>query len=67
MAKHIERSSDALGTARKRLYSGQGNLIKKTEELKTLGAKAKKQLVIEDTDDLQAPKTPIQSSSVDGE
>ena len=67
VAKHIDRSSDALGTARKRLYSGQGNLIKKTEELKTLGAKAKKQLVIEDTDDLQASRMPAQSSSVDGE
>ena len=67
VAKHIDRSSDALGTARKRLYSGQGNLIKKTEELKILGAKAKKQLVIEDTDDLQAPRMPAQSSSVDGE
>jgi len=42
-------------------------LIKKTEELKTLGAKAKKQLVIEDTDDLQTPRMPAQSSSVDGE
>ena len=67
VAKHIERSSDALGTARKRLYSGQGNLIKKTEELKTLGAKAKKQLVIEETDDLQAPRMQAQSSPVDGE
>ena len=38
-----------------------------TEELKTLGAKAKKQLVIEETDELQAPRMQTQSSPVDGE
>jgi DNA recombination protein RmuC len=44
VGKHIEKSQEAWGTAHKRLSSGRGNLIRRTQELKKLGAKAKKSL-----------------------
>ena len=44
VGKHIEKSQEAWETAHKRLSSGRGNLIRRTEELKKLGAKAKKSL-----------------------
>ena len=49
VGKHLDKSKDAWDTARKRLTSGRGNLVKRTEELKKLGAKTKKSL----PDDLQ--------------
>jgi len=49
VGKHLVKSKDAWDTARKRLTSGRGNLVKRTEELKKLGAKTKKSL----PDDLQ--------------
>jgi DNA recombination protein RmuC len=44
VGKHLEKSQEAWDTAHKRLSSGRGNLIRRTEELKKLGAKAKKSL-----------------------
>jgi len=44
VGKHIEKSQEAWDTAHKRLSSGRGNLIRRTEELKKLGAKTKKNL-----------------------
>jgi len=44
VGKHLDKSKDAYETAHKRLSSGRGNLIKRTEELKKLGAKTKKSL-----------------------
>jgi len=44
VGKHIEKSQEAWDTAHKRLSSGRGNLIRRTEELKKLGAKTKKSL-----------------------
>lgn len=44
VGKHIEKSQEAWDTAHKRLSSGRGNLIRRTQELKKLGAKAKKSL-----------------------
>jgi len=49
VGKHLDKSKDAWDTARKRLTSGRGNLVRRTEELKKLGAKTKKSL----PDDLQ--------------
>jgi len=49
VGKHLDKSKDAWDTARKRLTSGRGNLVKRTEELKKLGAKTRKSL----PDDLQ--------------
>lgn len=44
VGKHINKSQEAWDSARKRLSTGKGNLIRRTEELKKLGAKAKKTL-----------------------
>ena len=44
VGKHIAKSQEAWDTAHKRLSSGKGNLVRRTEELKKLGAKAKKSL-----------------------
>jgi DNA recombination protein RmuC len=38
IGKHLEKSQDAWSTTRKRLVSGRGNLLKRVEDLKTLGA-----------------------------
>ena len=42
--KYLQRSKDVLGDARKRLLTGKGNLVGRTEELRSLGAKTKKHL-----------------------
>ena len=44
IGKHLDRSKDAWDTAQKRLSSGRGNLVRRSEELKKLGAKTKKSL-----------------------
>ncbi len=44
VGKHISKSQEAWENAHKRLSAGRGNLVKRTEELKKLGAKAKKSL-----------------------
>ncbi|MDG1818764.1 MAG: DNA recombination protein RmuC [Porticoccaceae bacterium] len=44
VGKHISKSQEAWDKAHKRLSSGNGNLVRRTEELKKLGAKAKKSL-----------------------
>jgi len=44
IGKHLDKSKDAYETALKRLSTGRGNLVKRSEELKTLGAKTKKAL-----------------------
>ena len=47
VGKHLERSQLAWETASKRLHSGRGNLVKRVEDIKVLGAKAKKQIAKE--------------------
>ena len=44
IGKHLDRGKEAWDTAHKRLSSGRGNLVRRTEELKQLGAKTKKSL-----------------------
>ena len=44
VSKHLARGTESLSTARKRLLLGRGNLIQRTEELRVLGAKAKKEI-----------------------
>ena len=41
--KYLQRSKDVLGDAKKRLLTGKGNLVGRSEELRQLGAKTKKQ------------------------
>ncbi len=44
VGRHLDKSTEAWDTARKRLSSGRGNLVRRSEELKKLGAKTKKTL-----------------------
>jgi DNA recombination protein RmuC len=44
IGKHLDKSKAAYDTAFKRLSTGKGNLVKRSQELKTLGAKTKKAL-----------------------
>ena len=64
VGKHINKSQEAWDSARKRLSTGKGNLISRTEELKKLGAKAKKtlpdDLELEDSAQTNLPKSPKQ-------
>ena len=41
--KYLQRCKDVLGDAKKRLLTGRGNLVGRSEELRQLGAKTKKQ------------------------
>ena len=54
VGKHLDRSKEAWDTAHKRLSTGRGNLVGRTQELKKLGAKTKKSLperMLPDSDD----------------
>ena len=44
IGKNISKSYESWNTANKRLSSGKGNLIRRSEEIKRLGAKTKKHL-----------------------
>ena len=44
LGRHIDKSQDAWQQTRKRLVDGRGNLVKKFEEIKKLGARTKRQL-----------------------
>ena len=44
VGRHLDKSKDAWDTARKRLSVGRGNLVRRTQELKKLGAKTKKSM-----------------------
>lgn len=44
IGKQLDRSQQAWELANKRLHVGRGNLVKRVEDIKTLGAKAKKQI-----------------------
>lgn len=63
VGKHLDKSKDAWDTARKRLTGGRGNLVRRTEELKKLGAKTKKSLpddlqLMDDSAPMLSDKTP---------
>ncbi len=42
VGRHLDKSRDVWESAHKRLVSGRGNLVRRSEELKKLGAKTKK-------------------------
>jgi len=44
VGRHLDKSRGVWDTAHKRLVSGRGNLVRRSEELKKLGAKAKKSI-----------------------
>ncbi len=47
----LAAAQQSFGTAMNKLHTGKGNLISRVEKLKILGAKAKKQLPVSDTDE----------------
>ncbi|MEZ0123068.1 MAG: DNA recombination protein RmuC [Candidatus Reddybacter sp.] len=44
IGKYLNKSQDAWSTTRKRLVSGRGNLLKRVEDLKTLGARTRRDM-----------------------
>ena len=44
VGRHLDKSREVWDTAHNRLVSGRGNLVRRSEELKKLGAKAKKSI-----------------------
>ena len=44
VGRHLNKSREVWDTAHKRLVSGRGNLVRRSEELKKLGAKTKKSI-----------------------
>lgn len=48
---HIAKTQEAYDTARKRLHSGRGNLIKRVDDIRRLGAKTKKSIARDLVDD----------------
>jgi len=44
VGKHLDKSHDAWSKTRKRLVSGRGNLLKRVEDLKTLGARTRRDM-----------------------
>lgn len=44
VGKHLDKSVEVYTTAHKRLTAGKGNLVRRAEQIKALGAKAKKSL-----------------------
>jgi len=44
IGKHLDKSQDAWTMTRKRLVSGRGNLLKRVEDLKTLGARTRRDM-----------------------
>jgi DNA recombination protein RmuC len=44
VGRQLDRAKDAYRTARERLFTGRGNLVRRAEQLKTLGVKANKAL-----------------------
>ena len=63
VGRHLDKSVEAWDTARKRLSTGRGNLLRRSEELKKLGAKTKRtipaDLALDDVslqEDVSAPE-----------
>lgn len=60
IGKHLDKSQDAWTTTRKRLVSGRGNLLKRVEDLKTLGARTRRDMPVTLRDESQlAEQTPL--------
>ncbi len=54
VGRNLSKTQEAFETSQKRLSSGRGNLIKRVEDIKLLGAKAKKQISSDKLDEAQA-------------
>lgn len=55
VGKQIDKASEAYKVTRKRLTTGRGNLLRRVESLRLLGAKTKKQLAVDKADMLADP------------
>lgn len=54
VGKHLDKSQEAWQMTRKRLVDGRGNLVKKFEDIRKLGARTSRQLpdkLVEEADD----------------
>ncbi len=54
VGRNLSKTQEAFETSQKRLSTGRGNLIKRVEDMKLLGAKAKKQIGTDKLDEAQA-------------
>jgi DNA recombination protein RmuC len=54
VGRNLSKTQEAFETSQKRLSTGRGNLIKRVEDIKLLGAKAKKQIGPDKLDEAQA-------------
>ncbi len=60
IGKHLDKSQEAWTTTRKRLVSGRGNLLKRVEDLKILGARTRRDMPATLSDESQlAEQTPL--------
>ncbi|MBQ0719486.1 MAG: DNA recombination protein RmuC [Gammaproteobacteria bacterium] len=53
IGRHLDKSQEAWTSTRKRLISGRGNLLKRVEGLKTLGARTRREMPVKLADDAQ--------------
>ena len=69
IGKRIDQTQTAYEQAHQKLMSGRGNLVTSVEKLKTLGARASKQLpdhlLEDDTDELVTGLGPTEPSSAE--
>ncbi len=65
IGKHLDKSRDAWTTTRKRLVSGRGNLLKRVEELKTLGARTRRTMPAALRDESQLAEDTLLSNASD--
>ena len=65
IGKHLDKSRDAWTTTRKRLVSGRGNLLKRVEDLKTLGARTRRTMPTALRDESQLAEDTLLSNASD--
>ena len=66
IGKHLDKSQDAWAGTRKRLLSGRGNLLKRVEDLKTLGARTRREMPAALRDDARLAEQAALMDSPDG-
>lgn len=65
VGKHLGKAQEAFDTTQKRLSTGRGNLIRRVEDIKLLGAKTKKQIHAEKLDQLDYSALPDLADDAD--
>ncbi len=61
IGRNLNKTQEAYETTQKRLKTGRGNLVKRVEDIKTLGAKTKKTLPLEVLEDANAVEGALSS------